>query len=59
VDLMLDQVFAEIDLSSTTTGDWRADLRALAHRTRAAVRRHAWFGSLSHHRPLFGPNALP
>lgn len=57
-DLMLDQVFAEIELPDTPPGDWRQNLELLAHASRVALRRHAWFTVLSHHRPMFGPHAL-
>ncbi|HEY3505302.1 MAG TPA: TetR/AcrR family transcriptional regulator [Actinocatenispora sp.] len=58
LDLMLDAVYAEIDLPPTPGGDWRADLTLLARNGRSALRRHPWFAALSHHRPTFGPNAL-
>lgn len=58
VDLMLDAVYGEIDLPAEPSGDWRADLTLLAHRERDTLRRHPWFVALSHHRPMFGPNAL-
>lgn len=57
-DLMLDQVFREIDLPDQPPTDWREAMRLLASHTRIAVRRHPWFGALAHHRPLFGPFAL-
>lgn len=58
VDLMLDEVFAEIELPPSPGPDWRANLTELARRSRAALRRHPWFAVLSHHRPLVGPHAL-
>ncbi|WP_030445324.1 TetR/AcrR family transcriptional regulator [Actinocatenispora sera] len=58
VDLMLDAVYGEIELPAVPSGDWRADLTLLAHRERDTLRRHPWFVALSHHRPMFGPNAL-
>jgi AcrR family transcriptional regulator len=57
-DLMLDTVYGEIVLPAEHSGDWRADLSALAHAGRLVLRRHPWFAALSHHRPMFGPNAL-
>jgi Tetracyclin repressor-like, C-terminal domain len=39
-------------------GDWRAALRSMAHRTREAVAKHAWFVDLLSGRPHVGPNAL-
>ncbi|HEY2793604.1 MAG TPA: TetR/AcrR family transcriptional regulator C-terminal domain-containing protein, partial [Micromonosporaceae bacterium] len=58
VDLMIDEVFREIDLPERPDPDWRIALRTLAGHSRAALRRHPWFTALSHQRPLFGPNAL-
>jgi len=57
-DLLLDAVFGEIGLPDGHSGHWRDDLRTLAHESRRVLRRHPWFAELSHHRPLFGPNAL-
>lgn len=58
LDLMLDEVFAEIALPATPNGDWRASLRALAHTTRAVFRRHPWVLPLLTSRPTLGPNYL-
>jgi AcrR family transcriptional regulator len=58
VDLMIDAVYGEIEVPAQPSGDWRADLESLAHRTWAAISRHLWFGQLVHTRPPFGPNAL-
>jgi AcrR family transcriptional regulator len=58
VDLMIDAVYGEIEVPAEPSGDWRADLEALAHRSWAAISRHLWFGQLVHTRPPFGPNAL-
>ncbi len=41
LDLMLDSIEAEIEVPEPS-GDWRADLGAYAHRTRAAMSRHRW-----------------
>jgi AcrR family transcriptional regulator len=58
VDLMIDAVYAEVEVPARPSGDWRADLESLARRTWAVIRRHLWFGQLVHTRPPFGPNAL-
>jgi AcrR family transcriptional regulator len=58
VDLMIDHVFLEIDLPDRPDPDWRVAMRTLAVRTRAALGRHPWFTSLSHQRPILGPNGL-
>jgi AcrR family transcriptional regulator len=55
LELMLDAIEAEIDVPEPS-GDWRADLTDLAHRTRAALSQHRW--ALEHigSRPPSGPN---
>ncbi|MEW1911031.1 TetR/AcrR family transcriptional regulator [Kitasatospora sp. NPDC085895] len=72
LDLMADAVHGEIAApdadapdagapdadSGGTDGDWRAVLRASAHRTRRAALRHPWFADLLGGRPGLGPNAL-
>lgn len=40
------------------TGDWRADLAAMARRLRTAVLRHPWIAGAMTTRPALGPNAL-
>ena len=58
VDLMLDHVAAEIELPPEPTGDWRADLRAIAVGSWEMVTRHSWFAQLVHTRPPLGPNMI-
>jgi len=55
LDLMLDAIEAEIEVPEPT-GDWRADLGAFAHRTRAALRQHLWAVEFIGTRPPSGPN---
>ncbi len=55
LDLMLDAIEAEIEVPEPS-GDWRADLDAFAHRTRAALRRHRWAVEFIGTRPPSGPN---
>src|SRR5690349_19181382 len=55
LDLRLDAIEAEIEVPEPT-GDWRADLGAFAHRTRAALRRHGWAVEFIGTRPPSGPN---
>ncbi|WP_019927484.1 TetR/AcrR family transcriptional regulator [Nocardia sp. BMG111209] len=57
VDLMLDAVYGEVALPEPS-GEWRADVEALALATWRTVTGHLWFGKLIHTRPPFGPNAL-
>jgi AcrR family transcriptional regulator len=55
IDLMLDSLEAEIGVPEPT-GDWRADLRELAHRQRAGLLRHPWVMEFAASRPPSGPN---
>ena len=55
LDRMLDAIEAEIEVPEPT-GDWRADLGAFAHRTRAARRQHRWAVEFIGTRPPSGPN---
>jgi AcrR family transcriptional regulator len=55
LDLMLESIEAEIDVPEPS-GDWRADLGAFAHRSRAAMSRHLWAAEFIGSRPPTGPN---
>ncbi|MBG6134894.1 TetR/AcrR family transcriptional regulator [Longispora fulva] len=57
VDLMTDAVQGEAP-PVALTGDWRSDLRAVAHRQRAALLCHPWLGPVMATRPALGPNSL-
>lgn len=57
IDLMIDRVRGERALPERT-GDWRADLTALAHHLRATLLRHPWLGPQIAGRPALGPNSL-
>lgn len=56
-ELMVDAVSGEYEFTPPT-GDWRADLLALARQTRALMHRHAWLPRLLSPVYGFGPNAL-
>ncbi|TXS47302.1 TetR/AcrR family transcriptional regulator [Streptomyces sp. OR43] len=56
-ELMLDAVSAGYDLPDPS-GDWRADLLALAHQARGMMRRHTWVPRLMSPVYGFSPNAL-
>jgi AcrR family transcriptional regulator len=58
LDLILDEVIGEASLPAEPSGDWRADLRALALRGRENYRRHPWMLQLGASRPRLGPQAL-
>jgi AcrR family transcriptional regulator len=55
LDLMMDAIEAEIVVPEPS-GDWRADLSAFAHRTRATLSRHMWAIEFIGSRPPSGPN---
>jgi AcrR family transcriptional regulator len=57
VELMADAVIDEVDLDRAPSGDWRADLVALAHSIRAVYRRHPWMVDVMPGRAI-GPNAV-
>jgi AcrR family transcriptional regulator len=57
LDLMLDALNAEVEVPEPT-GDWRADLRALARSHSAMLRRHLWVMDFIGGRPPLGPNTL-
>ena len=58
LDLMVDEVYAEVDPPAGPSGDWRADLRLSAGLLRRAIKRHPWFPAVAAGRPPLGPNAL-
>ncbi|WP_394824865.1 TetR/AcrR family transcriptional regulator C-terminal domain-containing protein [Pendulispora albinea] len=57
LDLMVDAVYGKMDISASS-GDWRADVRAMANETRRMAKRHPWFIELLSGRPRLGPHAL-
>ncbi len=57
LELMQDLLMAEIAVPEPS-GDWRADLRAIAVSTRAMLRRHRWLMDFIGGRPALGPNTL-
>ena len=58
VDLMLDQVMAEVALPESPSKDWRAALQAVARSSWEMVMRHRWYAQLVHTRPPLGPNMM-
>ncbi|MFD1538687.1 TetR/AcrR family transcriptional regulator [Nonomuraea guangzhouensis] len=57
-DLMVDHAEGEDGAPPPLTGDWRADLTAIAHRTRGMIHRHPWMATLAPGRLPYGPNSL-
>jgi AcrR family transcriptional regulator len=58
LELMADAVAGDLDLSRPPSGDWRADLVALAHQLRDAYHRHPWLLDLVPGRVGVGPRAV-
>ncbi|GAA3936534.1 TetR/AcrR family transcriptional regulator C-terminal domain-containing protein [Streptomyces gulbargensis] len=57
-ELMVDAVSGEYDLPEKPSGDWRADMTALAHQGRALMYRHPWLARLMNSAYGLSPNAL-
>lgn len=56
-DLMIDAAVGERE-PPAPTGSWEADLRAVAHATRATALRHPWLATMPSIRPTLGPHSL-
>lgn len=57
LDLMRDMLMAEVVVPGPS-GDWRADLRAIAVSVRDMLRRHRWLMDFTGGRPPLGPSTL-
>jgi AcrR family transcriptional regulator len=57
LDLMLDALAAEVRVPDAS-GDWRADLQAVARENRAMLLRHPWVMDFVGGRPPLGPNTM-
>jgi AcrR family transcriptional regulator len=57
LDLMLDAVEGEQEFPAPT-GDWQADLQAMAHAQRHVLHQHQWLMDFIGGRPPLGPNTL-
>lgn len=58
LELMVDHVSGELTVTDPPTGDWRADLKAIAHLQRAHMLRHPWLPAALVTRRVPGPNTL-
>ncbi|MFD0345198.1 TetR/AcrR family transcriptional regulator [Kitasatospora aburaviensis] len=58
LELMIDEVSGDHRLPTNPTGDWRSDLRQIAHEQRAIMRRHPWLPAALPARQTLGPNTL-
>ncbi|MPY30314.1 TetR/AcrR family transcriptional regulator [Streptomyces adustus] len=56
--LMVDRVSGELPTTTALTGDWRADLKAIAHLQRDHMLRHPWLPAALSTRRVPGPNTL-
>lgn len=56
--LMVDHVSGELPTTGALTGDWRADLKAIARLQRAHMLRHRWLPAALSTRRVPGPNTL-
>jgi AcrR family transcriptional regulator len=57
-ELMVDAVSGEYVFPDRPSGDWRADLLAVARQTRALMHRHPWLTKVLSQRYILGPNVL-
>ncbi|WP_246127903.1 TetR/AcrR family transcriptional regulator [Amycolatopsis rhizosphaerae] len=58
VDLMLDEVSAEVEVPDEPSDDWRRDLRDVACSLWLMIGRHRWYAELVDSRPPFGPKTM-
>lgn len=58
LELMVDHVSGELPTAPAHTGDWRADLRAIARVQRDLMLRHPWLPAALSTRRVPGPNTL-
>lgn len=58
VELMVDHVSGELPTTGRLTGDWRTDLKGIAHLQRAHMLRHPWLPAALSVRRSLGPHTL-
>ncbi|MEV5986721.1 TetR/AcrR family transcriptional regulator [Streptomyces sp. NPDC052051] len=58
LELMVDHVSGELPTTLPSTGDWRADLKAIARLQRALMLRHPWLPAALSTRRTPGPHTL-
>lgn len=58
LELMVDHVSGELTVTDPPSGDWRADLKTIAHMQRTHMLRHPWLPSALSTRRVPGPNTL-
>ncbi|MFB7509200.1 TetR/AcrR family transcriptional regulator [Streptomyces broussonetiae] len=57
LDLMTDSTASEYSLTAPS-GDWQADLLAIARQARQIMRRHPWLPTMVMGRPTLGPHGI-
>lgn len=58
LELMVDHVSGELTAADPPSGDWRTDLKTIAHLQRAHMLRHPWLPAALSTRRVPGPNTL-
>jgi len=58
VDLLIDEVWGEIDVPEPELAGWRNGTLLFAHSLRSAVLRHPWLPEVMYTRPSIGPKAM-
>jgi AcrR family transcriptional regulator len=58
IDLLIDEVWGEIDVPDPDLAGWRNGTMLFAHSLRSAVLRHPWLPEVMYTRPSIGPHAM-
>ncbi|MFG1912850.1 TetR/AcrR family transcriptional regulator C-terminal domain-containing protein [Kribbella sp. NPDC048928] len=58
VDLLIDEVWGEIDVPEPELAGWRSGALLFGHSLRSAVLRHPWLPEVMYTRPSIGPHAM-
>ncbi|WP_329002100.1 TetR/AcrR family transcriptional regulator C-terminal domain-containing protein [Kribbella sp. NBC_00709] len=58
VDLLIDEVWGEIDVPEPELAGWRSGALLFGHSLRSAVLRHPWLPEVMYTRPSVGPHAM-
>ena len=58
IELVLDEVYSEIDVPGAELAGWRSGVTLFAHSFRAAMLRHPWYPEVATTTPSMGPNAV-
>jgi AcrR family transcriptional regulator len=58
LELMRDELMGEVQMPDPPSADWRANLRQIAHQSRATMKRHPWMATIFASLPSFGPNMM-